>query len=686
MKKFLILITLTLLLVSATVHSQQERCGMNSYMEALKKNPELLRLYNANQARFEAMKNNKTYRFSNTVMTPIVIPVAVHFPTADESDRACLEALAQTQIDVMNADYSATNTDLSNWNNASQFFPNTSIGSLDISFCLATQNHPTDLIGNPVEPDISDGDPAVTIGYNFANGSSFPEIDSNWAGYFNILVKNLNGPAGYSPLGGVISAGMTVCMDPNYFGAGTTCPNSGIYGDTPGYDKGRVLVHESGHFFNLNHSFSTSCATDDDGITDTPNHIGPIYGCTTPGTEPGCNISEYALTMNYMGYNWEDCMYMFTNGQTNVMQAYLNSLQSDFKPNTTTCNSTTPEFYLSDASTTTESCGNAIDLQVAYSTTNGFNETVAINVSCSDQNFQSSGASINSDTSTITSDGIINIGITNLSGLALGSYNIDVTASSISFTKDLTITLLISDGVCASEGSMQYATSITGVEFNTISNLNSGKITPYTDYTALSTDVNIGDIYDLTVNINTDGNYQVVTKVWIDWDQDCNFDESTEEYDLGMIGNVTNDPSGNSPLSINIPADAVLGTTTMRVSAKYTDPGSNEYSTACLSGFDGEVEDYSVNVVDLLNIQDFEINDWTVYPNPAMNLINIKYSNNHRPTTYIIYNMLGQKISRNNISNSGNSQSIDISGLDKGMYFVKLQKEGQSVSIPFVKK
>ena len=97
MKKFLILITLTLLLASATVHSQQERCGMNSYMEALKKNPELLRLYNANQARFETMKNNKTYRFSNTVMTPIVIPVAVHFPTADESDRACLEALAQTR-------------------------------------------------------------------------------------------------------------------------------------------------------------------------------------------------------------------------------------------------------------------------------------------------------------------------------------------------------------------------------------------------------------------------------------------------------------------------------------------------------------------------------------------------------------------------------------------------------------
>ena len=155
MKKFLILITLTLLLASTTVHSQQERCGMNSYMEALKKNPELLRLYNANQARFETMKNNETYRFSNTVMTPIVIPVAVHFPTADESDRACLEALAQTQIDVMNADYSATNTDLSNWNNASQFFPNTSIGSLDISFCLATQNHPTDLIGNPVLYDSS---------------------------------------------------------------------------------------------------------------------------------------------------------------------------------------------------------------------------------------------------------------------------------------------------------------------------------------------------------------------------------------------------------------------------------------------------------------------------------------------------------------------------------------------------
>ena len=149
---------------------------------------------------------------------------------------------------------------------------------------------------------------------------------------------------------------------------------------------------------------------------------------------------------------------------------------------------------------------------------------------------------------------------------------------------------------CYSWGNTDWATSTTLVNFNTINNA-SGKPTDgsgnaYSDYTAQSTDVAIGNSYDLTVNVNTDGNYTVASMVWIDWNQDCDFDDAGEEYDLGTANNTPDGPTLNSPLSITVPATALTGNTVMRVSSQY-----NAAPTSCQTDFDGEVEDYTVNVV-----------------------------------------------------------------------------------------
>ena len=50
--------------------------------------------------------------------------------------------------------------------------------------------------------------------------------------------------------------------------------------------------------------------------------------------------------------------------------------------------------------------------------------------------------------------------------------------------------------------------------------------------------------------------------------------------------------TSHSPLSILIPSDASLGQTVMRVSTQY-----NAYPTSCQQNFDGEVEDYTLNVI-----------------------------------------------------------------------------------------
>ncbi len=144
---------------------------------------------------------------------------------------------------------------------------------------------------------------------------------------------------------------------------------------------------------------------------------------------------------------------------------------------------------------------------------------------------------------------------------------------------------------CTSNGNMDYNTAITQVNFNQISNNSGGKINAYEDYTNLSTVVQRSQSYNLSVNVDTDGNYTVYSRVWIDWNADGDFDDPGEEYDLGTANNVSDGATSNSPLSITIPATASLGKTRMRVSAKY-----NAYPTACETGFDGEVEDYTIIV------------------------------------------------------------------------------------------
>jgi hypothetical protein len=141
---------------------------------------------------------------------------------------------------------------------------------------------------------------------------------------------------------------------------------------------------------------------------------------------------------------------------------------------------------------------------------------------------------------------------------------------------------------CESYGNTTFETSVTLVNFNTINN-SSGKPSGYSDYTNISTEVSPDENYNLTVNVNTDGNFTVYAFAWIDWNHDGDFADTGESFDLGSAANTENGPTSLSPSSITIPTNAIIGSTLMRVSAKY-----NSSPTSCETGFDGEVEDYTI--------------------------------------------------------------------------------------------
>ena len=143
---------------------------------------------------------------------------------------------------------------------------------------------------------------------------------------------------------------------------------------------------------------------------------------------------------------------------------------------------------------------------------------------------------------------------------------------------------------CASQGNSVADEYIGRVQIGTIDNSTiSGS--GYTDHTAISTDLNKGDIATITITPTWTGTvYNEGYAVWIDYNKNGNFSDVGELVWSKVASNTT-------PVSgtFTVPATAVSGSTTMRVSMKY-----NGVPTSCEAFSFGEVEDYSVVLVDAI--------------------------------------------------------------------------------------
>jgi hypothetical protein len=177
--------------------------------------------------------------------------------------------------------------------------------------------------------------------------------------------------------------------------------------------------------------------------------------------------------------------------------------------------------------------------------------------------------------------------------LNISIYNLQNATLSGSQDLDLSIRDVLGDAYCVSSVNTVYNTSITLVDFNTINNVtSSSKTNGYNDFTVQQTDVFVGNTYDLSVNLNTDyGPYTVFAVAWIDWNHNFIFEDS-DSYKLDSAFDTDDGPTDGSPFSISVPSDSELGATRMRVSSKW-----KSYPASSDTSFDGEVEDYSINVI-----------------------------------------------------------------------------------------
>ncbi|MFV0539769.1 MAG: reprolysin-like metallopeptidase [Aestuariibaculum sp.] len=328
-----------------------------------------------------------------------------------------------------------------------------------------------------------------------------------------------------------------------------------------------------------------------------------------------------------------------------------------------------PDFYIANETLMPINCGdNKAVFNFDYEVSNGFSETTVFSITG-----QPVGTSVTFTPESLSASGNVTMEINHLDAITNGDYNITIEGTATTKTKTKIFNLPFYNSICKSEANNEYETSTTLVTLNTI-NQASGKPSGYSDYTNVTTNLNRNSSYNLTVRVNTDGDYDVTTLVWIDWNQNCSFNDAGEAYILGDTTNATDGETGNSPLSVTVPDNAVMGSTIMRVSTKYKNDGT---PTACENGFDGEVEDYTLNIIPSTTIETNGFENLSVFPNPNNGLFTVTLNGTLDSTIDIgIFDIRNRLIFKKTFQNPGDfNQDIQLNNTQTGMYILRISDD-----------
>ena len=135
MRSFFLVGLLLTIFVLPNTYSQERNCSSHEHMQELLKDPEFARQHQLKLEAVEAYSQRAETRA--LCSSPVILPVAIHFQGVSNPDVACLRALAQNQIDIMNDDFHGTNSDISNWiNDASSTFQEQITQRLVLPFVL----------------------------------------------------------------------------------------------------------------------------------------------------------------------------------------------------------------------------------------------------------------------------------------------------------------------------------------------------------------------------------------------------------------------------------------------------------------------------------------------------------------------------------------------------------------------
>lgn len=290
MRRFVLLLAVAFI-CSQSKSQKQQRCAMAEVIkQQAAADPSFAKKLN------EARKNAGNYQRKQTNSgrpVSITIPVAVHvvYNSAEEN---ITDEQVQSQIDVINEDYSATNSDYNNYDAGYSKVK----GDLDIKFCLVKiirkqTNHKSFPLNDAMKFTKRGGSDAYD-----------PEHVLNiWCCHIDDRYL------GYAYIPGTISADrFGVVCHYKAFGRGS---QFNLY---TAYNLGRTVTHEMGHSLGLEHIWGDAYCGND-LVDDTPLQDSPNYGCPGEGHKSLCTGTPLEMWMNYMDYTDDKCMYFFSDGQ-----------------------------------------------------------------------------------------------------------------------------------------------------------------------------------------------------------------------------------------------------------------------------------------------------------------------------------------------------------------------------------
>ncbi|WP_299249376.1 M43 family zinc metalloprotease [uncultured Lacinutrix sp.] len=341
------LFLLTLFCLPALVLAQSKsndgqiiRCGSDEYnARLLETNPNMMGseyFKNKIDTEIARVTSNNSNRNNMVVVT---IPLVIHVLHNGEplgTGANISDAQVLSQVTVMNEDFRML---------AGTPGQSTAGGvDVEVNFVMAKQT-----------PDgcITNGINRVNICQDGTNSSDvdYWKTQTIWDRdlYMNMwsskYVGDLNGILGFAQFPGGAASTDGVSAGHTYFGSSDY--NDGTFNTSAPYDKGRTMTHEVGHYLGLYHTFQGGCAGVGDEVADTPAVDAPNYGC--PTGHQSCSTTD--MIENYMDYTDDTCMNTFTAGQKARVQAVLAGPRSGLA---TSNGATAPAVEANDAEVTVE--------------------------------------------------------------------------------------------------------------------------------------------------------------------------------------------------------------------------------------------------------------------------------------------------------------------------------------------